>query len=357
LPVSAIDAISPAFQHTKQQLFQPFRAAQWARLALVGLLAGELTTGSCNSFHTNVQAPRHPQQFLVSPFPNIDPRLLVLLVAFLLTLGFVFWILMLYVNSVMRFILFDSVIERNCRIRVGWNRRQGPGLRYFLWQILFGLAMGVGFAILVGIPAALAFAAGWLTKPKEHLPPLILFGMVLFLVLLAFGVLAAVVHVFTKDFVIPQMAIENLSAFQAWARLLPMLDSEKGPYFGYVLMKIVMALGVGIVVGIITTVVILVTLIPIGGLGALFVFAGKAAGFSWNLYTITLAVVVGCVVLAAILYVVSLVSVPAMVFFPAYSIYFFAARYPALDALIHPGTPLPPHPPEATPLPPYPIVG
>jgi hypothetical protein len=350
LPISAIDAISPAFQHTKQQLFQPFRAGQWAQLALVGLLAGELTTGSCGNFNTNFQPPRHPSQFVASPLPSIDPVLLVLLVALLFVLGFVFWILLLYINSVMRFILFDSVIARNCEIRRKWNRRQGPGLRYFVWQILFSLAIFVGFIILIGIPAAFAFAAGWLTKPKEHLAPLILFGMALFLVVMAFGVLAAVVHVFTKDFVIPQMAIENISAFQAWVRLLPMLGSEKGPYFGYVLMKIVMALGVGIVVGIITTVVILVTLIPIGGLGALFVFAGKAAGFSWNLYTITLAVVVGCVVLAAILYVVSVISVPAMVFFPAYSIYFFASRYPALDALIHPAPRLPsamsPMPPQ-----------
>ena len=350
MPVSAIDAISPAFQHTKQQLFQPFRAGQWTRLALVGLLAGELTTGSCNSFNTHVQAPRHPQQLVAAPLPNIDPGLLVLLVAFLLTLGFVFWLLFLYINSVMRFILFDSVIERNCRIRAGWNRRQGPGLRYFVWQILFTLAIAAGFVILIAFPAALAFAAGWLTKPKEHLPLLILFGMLLFLVILACGLLAAVILVFTKDFVVPQMAIEDLSAFQAWARLLRMLDSEKGPYFGYVLMKIVMALGVGIVVGILTTVVILVTLIPIGGLGALFVFAGKAAGFSWNLYTITVVVVVGCIVLAAILYIVSLVSVPAMVFFPAYAIYFFASRYPALDALIHPAPASPLPMPAVTPL-------
>jgi len=342
VPISAIDAISPAFQHTRQQLFQPFRAGQWARLALVGLLAGELTTGSCNGFNTNVHAPRQPQQFFLPTVPNMDPGLLALLIAVLLVLGFVFWILLLYVNSVMRFILFDSVIARNCRIRQNWNRRQGPGLRYFLWQILFGLAIFMGFTILIGVPAAVAFAAGWLSKPKEHLAPLILFGIVLFLVLMTYIVIAAVVHVFTKDFVIPQMAIEDISAFQAWARLLPILDSEKGPYFGYVVMKIVMALGVGIVVGIITTVVILVTLIPIGGLGALFVFAGKAAGFSWNLYTITLAVVVACVLLAVILYVVSVVSVPAMVFFPAYSIYFFASRYPALDALIHPSAPLPP---------------
>lgn len=342
MPISAIDAISPAFQHTKQQLFQPFRLGQWVKLAFVGLLAGELTTGSCGNFNTNFQAPRHPNHFLAPPFPKMDPVLLGLLVALLLVFGFLLWLFLLYVNSVMRFILFDSVVERNCEIRRGWNRRHGAGLRYFIWQLLFAVAMFAGFAILIGIPAALAFAAGWLTKPKEHIAPLILFGMAVFFVLMAFVVVSALVNVFTKDFVVPQMAVENVSAFQAWARLLPMLGAEKGSYFGYVLMKIVMALGVGIVLGIITTIVILVTLIPIGGLGALFVLAGKAAGFSWNVYTITAAVVVGCVVLAMIIYVISVISAPAMVFFPAYSIYFFASRYPGLDALLHPTLPSPP---------------
>lgn len=344
MPISAIDAISPAFQHTKQQLFQPFRLGQWAKLAFVGLLAGELTTGSCGNFNTNFQAPKNPNHFLALPFPKMDPVLLGLLVALLVVFGFLFWLFLLYVNSVMRFILFDSVVQRNCEIRRSWNRRHGAGLRYFVWQLLFAVATSAGFAILIGIPAALAFAAGWLTKPKEHIAPLILFGMAVFFVLMAFVVVFALVNVFTKDFVVPQMAIENVSAFQAWARLLPMLGAEKGSYFGYVLMKIVMALGVGIVLGIITTIVILVTFIPIGGLGALFVLAGKAAGFSWNVYTITAAVVIGCFVLAMIIYVISLISAPAMVFFPAYSIYFFASRYPGLDALIHPALPAPPPP-------------
>jgi len=66
---------------------------------------------------------------------------------------------------------------------------------------------------------------------------------------------------------------------------------------------------------------------------------------------------VGCIVLAILLYVVSLISVPAIVFFPAYSIYFFASRYPALEAFLHPTPPIPPYvppppflPPEAEPI-------
>jgi hypothetical protein len=342
LPISAIDAISPAFQHTKEQLLQPFRVAQWAKLALVGFLAGELSSGGCN---TGFQMPSHTggeQRFVGFPLPHSNPLLYASLMALLIVLAVVFWILFLYVSSVMRFILFDSVIAKRCEIRRNWARRHGAGLRFFVWQLLFLLAMVVGLTVLVGIPAALAFAAGWLTEPRQHMIPLILGGMLVFFAVMSFILLSLVVHVLTKDFVVPEMALENVSAMEGWRRLLPMLKSEKGGYAGYLGMKIVMALGTAVVVGIITFVVLLILLIPVGGFGVIAVLAGKTAGLTWNLYTITLAVVVGCVVLAVLLYVVSLISVPAIVFFPAYSIYFFASRYPALDALLRPPPPITP---------------
>ena len=115
-----------------------------------------------------------------------------------------------------------------------------------------------------------------------------------------------------------------------------MLRSEKGSYAGYLGMKIVMAVAASVAVGILTVIVVLILLIPVGGFGVVAVILGKTAGLTWNLYTITLAVVVGCIVLAVLLYVMALISVPAIVFFPAYSIYFFASRYLPLDALLHP---------------------
>jgi hypothetical protein len=357
LPISAVDAISPAFQHTKQQLGQPFRMGQWARLALVGFLAGELPSGGCNS---NFQIPQHTSgsdRFLGAAFPVANPLLYAGLIVLLIVLGLVLWVLFIYVNSVMRFVLFDSVVTKECRIRRGWNRWQGPGVRYFLWQILVFLAFLVGLTILVGIPAAFALAVGWLKQPSQHLVPLILGGMILFFLLLAFIVFSLVLHVFTKDFVVPQMALENISAIEGWRRLWPLLKREKGGYAGYAGMKIVMAIGAAVVVGIVAGIAILVLLIPVGGLGVVAVLAGKAAGLHWNLYTITLAVVVGSFALAAIIYVFSLISVPAIVFFPAYSIHFFASRYAPLDALLHPAPPpLPPVEPPSTPppLPPEP---
>jgi len=354
LPISAIDAISPAFEHTKQQLFQPFRMGQWAKLALVGLLAGEMTTGSCGHFNSNFHLPKHPDHSAVT-LPAINPAGLALLIAIVIVLGFAFSMLLLYLHSIMRFILFDSVVTKRCELGQQWNRRQGVAFKYFLWQIAFSLVTVLGLAFLIGVPAIFAFAAGWLTKPKEHLAPLILCGIALFLVIMAFFLVCAVVQVLTKDFVIPQMALENLDAFEAWHRLLPMLSAEKGPYFGYLLMKIVMAIAAGILLAIVATIAVLIVLIPVGGFGALAVLAGKAVGLQWNVYTITLAVVVGSIVLLVFFYLIALAAVPIMVFFPAYSIYFLASRYPGLAMALHPAPPAPPPSEPAVPPPIFPL--
>jgi hypothetical protein len=334
LPISAVDAIEPAFQHTKDQLLHPFRAAQWAKLALVGFLAGELSSGGCNG--SSFRSPTRPRAGPHFPVPHPNLLLYASLIALLIGLAAVLWIVFLYVSSVMRFILFDSVITKRCEIRRGWAHRHADGLRYFVWQLLLILAMAVGMAILIGVPVAFALAAGWIKDPRQHLAPLILGGILLFFVVIGFVLLSLLVHILTKDFVVPQMALGNVSAFEGWRRLLPMLQSEKGSYAGYIGLKIVMAVAAAVVIGITVFIVILVMLIPVGGFGVIAVLAGKTAGLTWNLYTITLAVVVGSVVLAILLYVVALISVPAIVFFPAYSIYFFASRYPALDALLHP---------------------
>jgi hypothetical protein len=106
-----------------------------------------------------------------------------------------------------------------------------------------------------------------------------------------------------------------------------------------------MAIGAAVMVGVAALILGLVIAIPTIGLSVLAVLTGKSAGLTWNAYTITLAVVVGSILLAGFLYLVSLISVPVIVFFPAYSIYFFAARYPALAAVLYPA---PPEPAAAT---------
>ena len=349
MPISAVDSINTAFEHTKQQLFQPFRFGQWARLAFVGLLAGELASGGgCNFRVPSFNPPRHRA---FPAMPHWDPALLVPLIIVAVIVIPVLWFLFMYISSRMRFVLFDSVVEKRCEIGRMWGNRSRPALQYFLWQIAYAIVTLMGFAILVGIPVLLAFLSGWFKNAHDHIAGLILGGLAVFTLFFCWMVLTLVVHVFTKDFVVPLMALEGVSAFEGWRRLLPMLNAERLRYAGYAGMKIMLAIGAGIVVGIAAIIVIILLLIPIGGIGIISVVLAKGAGLGWSAGTITLAIVAGCILIALLMYVMALISVPVIVFFPAYSIHFFAARYPLLAALIYPPPPAPPMP-ETPPEPP-----
>jgi hypothetical protein len=335
-----VDSITPALEHTKQQLFKPFRIGQWTKLAFVGLLAGELGGNGFN--RSNFNFPGHPGAGPHPGFPGslgIDPSLLAAFITAAIIAALAIGIILMYIGSVMRFVLFDSIIARECHIRWSWSRRLSPGWKYFVWKLLYILLTLAGIVILVGIPLAIVFAKGWHRDAKEHLPALVLGGIILFLVFFLFFVATAVILVLTKDFVVPQMALENVDAMEGWRRLWPMMQAEKGAYVAYVVMKIVLAVVAGILIGVAALILGLLFVVPTLGLSIIAVLTGKAAGLTWNVYTITLAIVVGCVLLAIFLYLVSLISVPAIVFFPAYSMYFFAGRYPRLAAVLYPAPP------------------
>ena len=103
------------------------------------MLAGELGSGSCN-FSSPFRGGHQP----VPGFPKIDPAILAGLIAVLIVTGIILFVIFTYINSVMRFILFDSVLTRECRIRAGWGRRQDAGWKFFLWQLgLMFLIFGV----------------------------------------------------------------------------------------------------------------------------------------------------------------------------------------------------------------------
>jgi hypothetical protein len=339
LPISAVDTISLAFQHTKRQLIQPFRFWQWTRLAFVGLLAGEMGSGGGVNLPTSF--PNIPQQggssrHFAQAFPHIDPAILGIVITIAVISFLVLMFVFMYISSIMRFILFDSIIAKECHIRASWSRRQGIGWRYFLWQLGITLAMFAAMVVLIGIPAAIGLAAGWFKSPHDHMPVLILGGIFLFFLLMGLFIGAAVVHVMTKDFVVPQMALEGIGAIEGWRRLWAMMKGEKGGYALYVVMKIVLAIGAGIVIGIATIIVFFVIALPSFAAGIVAVIAGKGAGLDWNVFTITAAVVAGCVLFGVLFYLMALISVPAIVFFPAYSIYFFAPRYRPLSVVLYP---------------------
>ena len=346
MPISASDVIEPAFRHAKEQLLRPFRFGQWARLAFVGLLAGEMgSSGGCN-FNYPFNTPHAPptpypasHAFLGENFPAQfaeHAALFAGLIAALVVVGIGLVILFTYIGSVMRFILFDSIVARECHIRAGWTRRKEPGFHLFVWRLWFMLATLVALALVVGIPVWRVWTLGWFAHASDHVLGFVLGGIVLFFVFLALVILVAVINVMTKDFVVPQMALENIEVMEGWRRLWEWIKSEKGGYAGYIGIKIVLAIGAAIALLIVTVIAMFALVIIMGLVGLAAFFGGKAAGWTWNRYTIALAVVLGCIALAILMFVAALIAVPVIVFFPAYSIYFFAPRYAPLASLLRP---------------------
>jgi len=362
--LSAIETISIAMEHTKQQLFRPFRWGQWLRLALLGLLTGELSSGGgCgggnfpSSFPTNPsQQPGGGRDQFLSASPHFDPQMaahMALWIGIALLVFCVIALVWMYVGSVYRFILIESIITKNVSLRAGWHKWHATGRRYFWWRLVYQLVVGFFFVILIGIPVGIAAAFGWFTDAKAHMVPLVLGGILLFFLVLLFFIATGVIWLLGKDFMAPIMALENLDFADSWSRLFAMMKREKGSYAGYVGMKIVLAIAAGILFGILITIAVLVVLLPIGGLGVLAVVTGKTAGLTWNPLTVTVAVLVGMFAFALIMFLSSMLSVPVTVYFPAYSIYFFAARYPKLSAWLYPAPPAPvvPTPPVTEPPP------
>ncbi len=358
--LNAVDAISPAFQLAKVNLFKPFRWSFWWRVALLGLFTGEMSSGGGCNF--NIPSNWPPRQggdqhlaLLSRPFPNIDPHMLWVLIPTLIVAGTVLMLVLVYVSSVLRFVLLEAVLNGQIRIREAWERWNDQGVRYFGFQlalmfVFFALAAAIfiPFVLITGLSAIKGGSAGL----GAAVGAVFLFFLAFLLLLIPY----MAVHVLAKDFAVPVMALEGTTFGQAWRKVWSMVKGEFGSVLGYFGMKIVLTIGAGVIFGIIGAIVLIVILLPVGGAGFLAVLAGKSAGLGWNLYTITLAVCLGIIVVLIVLSVIALISVPVAMFFPAYALYFFAGRYQPLHDRLFPAPPPAPEPPPAPDTPPIPNI-
>ncbi len=361
--LNAVDAISPAFRLTKLNLFQPFRWGFWWRIALLGLLTGEMSSGgSCNFNLPNNWPPPHRSggeslTLLSRPpfFPQIDPHLWWVIIPVLVVALIIVMLAMMYIGSVARFILLEAVLNGRVSLGEAWGRWKDQGARFFGFQLILVIAFFCLMAVVVGMFVMIVGVAAIKGGGQSGAQVGAMVGA-LFLMFLAMAVLFVpymVTFVLAKDFAVPVMALEGATFGEAWRKVWAMVKEEVGSLLGYFGMKIVLNIGAGVIFGIIGLIVILIFALPVGGLGAIAVLGGKAAGMTWNVFTITAAVVIGAILLFCILFIIANISAPVAIFFPAYALYFFAGRYQPLHDRLFPAPP-PVAPARPEPEPPVP---
>jgi hypothetical protein len=252
----------------------------------------------------------------------------------------------------MRFVLFDTIIARECRIGEYWSRRGEAAWKFFIWQLIFGFCSLIAFLVLIIFPIAFAWSAGWMRKSSDHMLAVVFGGIFILCAFVVLVISTNVIRVFTKDFVVPYMAVEGLTVIDGWRRVWTGIKAEKGAYAGYIGMKFILSIAAGIIFTIVGGIAVLILAIPLIIIAVLIGVIAAGAGLAWNAFTITVVIVAATIGVFILIYLISLVSVPITVFFPAYSIHFLASRYPKLDALLHPAQPAPPAPevpPQAPP--------
>jgi hypothetical protein len=359
--LSAVDSINPAFERVKDMLFRPFRLKTWLTLGFIGWLAAGGTASTANfNFSLPPSFPSGGQgtsgvdpgkalgEFIRSLHLSEHIPLIATMAALIALTIIAFFLAFLYLFCRFRFILFDSVLCSDPNIERGWYGYGRPAHRYLGFWILYTLISWGAIAVIVGVPLWRAYKSGVFAGSDF---PFSLFRIMI-PVLLGVGVFAIVsgiVSSLANDFVIPLMALEDLTVGRAWSRLKDLISSEPGAWAGYLGMKLLLLIAAGMITSVTLLIcfaaAFIVLLIPAIIIVLVIVGAVKSLGAVGLILGIILGTI-AILALLVLLFTVTLLSIaPTAAFFTAYPLYFFGGRYPKLGAILWPAPPPPPSPP------------
>lgn len=328
-----------------KSMLLPFRFKTWLKLGFIGWLAGELGSTSFNFQGPGFQGLNLPHSTTASsphPFPGMPNQMIVTFVVCAAVLLLAFMVLFTFLFSRFRFVLFDCLVTRDVAIGRGWQKYRAQGLNYFVFWLLFSLAGLLSFAAVVGIPIWRAWHNGVFDHLRDD--PSQIFGFIgsIFLGIIVLALVYFVVLTLTKDFLVPFMALEDLSVGGAWSVLKAMLKAEPLAFLAYLGLKFVLLLAGTMLLAIVLVIAVFFLLVPLVLAG---IMIGAIAHTAMGVPALIGLSILAVLILGTLFAVLGLVvCAPLTAFFGAYSLYFLGGRYPRLGTLLWPPPPAAPAP-------------
>jgi hypothetical protein len=340
--ISAADAITPAVERTKAFLFRPFSWGTFLKLGLVALI----TEGLGSNFRSGSGSSHRgggtgSGRGTIHSLSDIPPQWIVAGVAMVL-LMIVIAAVVFYLITRLRFAFFHCLVHNTKQIRPGWELYKEQASRFF-W---LNVSIGFCFLLLVGL-ISIPFVAGFWRLFHEMQPggqPNIgmLIGLILPLVpiILLLVILGIALDVILRDFMLPHYALEDASAGEAWSSVWARVTAEKGQFFAYALLRLILPTVAGIAIFIILLIPGLVLAGAVAGveLGIHSAFATSTG--SASVAGIMLQVFVGIVAFGFFLLASICLGGPLSTGTREYAILFYGGRYQVLGDLLYP-QPLP----------------
>ena len=342
--ISAVDAVSPAIERTKEFLFRPFKWGTYLKLGLVAII----TEGLGSNFHSSSTHVDHgggngewhgPAGF--PPF-HWTPACIAVIVAIALV-AILLSIFLFYLITRLRFAFFHCLVSNTKEIKPGWRLYRGQAARFFWLNIVVGICFMV-LMVLLAIP----FAAGfWRLFQESQQGSQFNIGLLLSLVLPLIPIIILLVvacilsDLILRDWMMPHMALENATAGEAWRQVRARMSAEKRQFLVYGLLRVILpaiaAMGAFIVLAI-------PGLMLAGCLAAIewgvhSMFSG-ATGSSW-LVGILLEVFFGVVAFGFALFASICVGGPLSTGLREYALIFYGGRYKALGDMLYPAQAIP----------------
>jgi len=327
LPLSATQAISPAFARARLVLIAPFLWGRTWKIAATGYVAA-------------MGSVFFPFPLLIVPIllafrgvPKVRPLWIDLGWAGTVVLMALFvWAFLLC--SHLQFPMFAMVLDREQFVRPEWEHSRKRAWRWARWKLTAGLLMslvpcaGVAWFVLI-------VSSGKHSRPHSAMG--FFFAMVLGYLLFA---LSFMLMALVNDLVLPAVALEDLPIRLALRCAWDLACRDPGQVALYAVLRIALGFVGQIMVSVALQVAMYALMLPIGFLS---MFAGMA-----HLPTVLMGTLFGLFALlafASYVYALPLGMGSVLVFLEAYRLYFLAERYPLLAERLGRSTPPAPVPP------------
>jgi hypothetical protein len=347
-PISAVDAVAPAIERTKQFLFKPFKWSTFLKLGLVAIITEGVGSNSRSStshaghgagHRTGTTSPFHmPTHEPGAGWPfHLTPQSIVVVAAAVL-LAFMLAIFVFYLITRLRFAFFNCLIHNTKEIGPGWRLYSDRASRFFRLNVV----VGVCFMLLLVLVAA-PFAAGFWrlfheSQQSGHFDVWLLVSLMLPLipVLIVFFLAGFLTDLILRDLMLPHFALDNATAGEAWRQVRARIRAEQRQFLVYAILRVILPTIASIAVFV---VMLLPGLMLAGSLvavewGVHSVFSG-ATGASW-LVGVALEAFFGVIAFGFALLAGICLGGPLSTGIREYALVFYGGRYKALGDILYP---------------------
>jgi len=254
MAISVTEPVTAAIERTQEYLFKPFDIGKWFIVGFTCFLA-YLGEGGGASFNFPTNLPRGAGQWIQD---NIG--MIITIAVILVILGVVLGILFTWLSSRGKFMFLYNIVHDRAEVKAPWEAFRQLGNDLFVFRLIIMAIAFVVFIVLAAVPLLIAipdFSAGQFTG--FGVLAIILGVLLLFIYLLCFGMVAALLN----DFVVPIMYIHNMTTRAAFKHFI---DEIGKPHFWMIvlfyLFKFLLGMGIGMIEAIAMCLTCLIAALP-----------------------------------------------------------------------------------------------